>query len=206
MAAGPVGAAVGAVGGAIAGAMTEKAMHGDEGHEHVEGDELHYRDDHSCTGTSCSHDHSFHYDYASTGAASGRAVGTEDAETIRLREEELRAETRPVQAGEVQIGKRVVREQQTIDVPVTREEVVIERRPVERRVADSADIGEGETEIRVPVMEEQVEVDKRAVVTEELRVGKRQIGETERVSDTVRREELVVDREGDVEVRDRDRR
>jgi phage tail tape-measure protein len=60
MAAGPVGAAVGAVGGAVAGALTEKAMHGDEGHEHVEGDEVHFRDDHTCSGTTCSHDHTYH--------------------------------------------------------------------------------------------------------------------------------------------------
>jgi uncharacterized protein (TIGR02271 family) len=103
-----------------------------------------------------------------------------------------------VETGRVRIGKEVVEEQQTMDVPVTREEVTIERTPVDRRPADS-DIGEGET-IRVPVHEEQVSVDKKAVVTEEIGVGKRQVQKTQQVSGTVRREEARIEKEGDVGV------
>ena len=59
---GPVGAVVGAVGGAVVGAVTERVMHGESGHEHIEGDEVHYRDDHTCSGMdSCTHDHTCHY-------------------------------------------------------------------------------------------------------------------------------------------------
>ncbi len=100
---------------------------------------------------------------------------------------------------QVQIRKDVVEEQRTIDVPVTREEAVVERRPVEPRPAD-APVGEGET-IRVPLRGEHAEVEKRPVVTEEIEVGKRQVQDTERVSGTVRREEARVEREGDVDVR-----
>ena len=123
---------------------------------------------------------------------------TEEGRTVQLREEELRASKQSVEAGEVEIRKDVVSEQRTIDVPVTREEVVVERHPVDRRESDRP-IGEGET-IRVPVREEQVSVEKRPVVTEEIEIGKRQVTETQRVSDTVRREEAVIDREGDVDV------
>jgi hypothetical protein len=84
-------------------------------------------------------------------------------------------------------------------VPVTREEVVIERRPVNRRPSDRP-IGEGET-IEVPVREEVVDVEKRAVVYEEVEIGKRAVQDTERVTETVRREEARIDREGDVNVR-----
>ena len=118
--------------------------------------------------------------------------------TVQLREEELRARTEGRQAGAVQIGKEVVSEEKTIDVPVTREEVEIERRPVDRRPSD-APIGERET-IEVPVYEEEVTVEKRPVVYEEVEVGKRQVQETERVSETVRREVADIDREGDIEV------
>ena len=55
--------------------------------------------------------------------------------------------------------------------------------------------------IEVPVREEQVDVEKRPVVYEEVGVGKRTTEETQQVSDTVRREELRMDREGDVDVR-----
>ena len=117
---------------------------------------------------------------------------------MRLREEELRARKTPVETGQVELHKEVVSEQRTIDVPVTREEVVVERHPVGPRPADRP-IGEGE-EIEIPVREEEVTLEKRPVVYEEVEVGKRPVTETERVTETVRREEARIEREGDVEV------
>jgi uncharacterized protein (TIGR02271 family) len=43
-----------------------------------------------------------------------------------------------------------------------------------------------------------VQVEKKPVVNEETRVGKRQVQDTKRVSDTVRREELRTEQDGDV--------
>src|SRR5438270_8942855 len=122
------------------------------------------------------------------------------ADTMRLREEQLQTRTTPVETGRVQVGKDVVEEQRTVDVPVSREEVVVERHPVDRRPADRPiDATESET-IEVPVREEQVEVEKRPVVYEEVGVNKQRVVESEQVADTVRREELRVDKEGDVAV------
>ena len=88
-----------------------------------------------------------------------------------------------------------------MEIPVTREEVYVERHPVDRRPADRP-ISETETEsIRVPVTEEHVEVDKQPVVYEEVGVGKRVTQDTQHVSDTVRREELRLENEGEVDVR-----
>jgi uncharacterized protein (TIGR02271 family) len=92
-----------------------------------------------------------------------------DRERIELREEELRATKEPVKAGEVRVRKDVVTEEKTIDVPVTREEVVIERHPASGRPATGS-IKEGE-EIRVPLTEEEVRVEKRPVVKEEITFG-----------------------------------
>jgi uncharacterized protein (TIGR02271 family) len=125
---------------------------------------------------------------------------TETDATLQLREEELQAHKQSVETGKVRIEKKIVSEQQTLDVPVTREEVTIERRPVERRPAD-APIGDGNQTIQVPVHEEQVSVDKRAVVTEEINVGKRAVQETQQVSGTVRREEARIENDGDVELK-----
>jgi len=50
------------------------------------------------------------------------------------------------------------------------------------------------------VREEQVSVEKRAVVTEEINLGTRQVQDTQQVSGTVRREEARIDQEGDVKV------
>jgi uncharacterized protein (TIGR02271 family) len=121
---------------------------------------------------------------------------TDEQRTLRLREERLRVEKETVQAGEVGLRKEVVSEEQTINVPVRREEVYIERRPVNEQVTGE-EIDEGE-EIRVPVREERVTVHKDTVVTGEVAVGKRAVQETRRVTDTVRREEARLETEGDV--------
>ena len=128
----------------------------------------------------------------------GERGASERGRTVELREEELRARKEVEQAGEVTVRKDVVTEQESIDVPVTREEVFIDRHPVENRPADRP-IAEGET-IEVPVREERVEVEKRPVVYEEVEVGKRRMQDTERVTDTVRREEARIERDGDVNV------
>jgi len=121
-------------------------------------------------------------------------------ETIDVHEEELTASTRPVERGKVRINKDVVEEQQTLEVPVTEEEVEVTRRRVDRSVtADDYAFEEGT--IEVPLRGEEVDVEKRARVVEEVDVDKTARTHSERVSDTVRREEVSV--EGDnVELED----
>ena len=116
--------------------------------------------------------------------------------TVQLREEELRVEKEQVQAGEVRLRKDVVTEERTVEVPVTREEVVIERRPAAGGRDAGGAIDEGE-EIRIPLMEEEVRVEKTPVVREEVSLKKRQVQGTEQVSDTVRREEAHIEQTGD---------
>jgi len=119
---------------------------------------------------------------------------------IQLRGEMLRTYKERVQRGEVRLRKEVVSENQQINVPVEREELVIERVPGSQASA-TGEIGDDQ-EIRVPLSEERVRVDKKPVVNEEVRVGKRQVQNTQQVSDTVRHEELRVDKDGDVDVND----
>ncbi|GAC1552176.1 MAG: YsnF/AvaK domain-containing protein [Ktedonobacteraceae bacterium] len=115
--------------------------------------------------------------------------------SLRLREEQLNVSKERVQAGEVGLHKEIIAEQKTVNVPVTHEEVVIERHAVTDGRVDNTPIGEGET-IRVPVSEEQVSVSKNTVVTGEVAVGKRAVEETQQVTDTVRREEARIDQQG----------
>ena len=138
----------------------------------------------------------------STHAAAAQAAGRE-GDTIQVKEERLHAEKRPVETGEVNVRKEVHTETKTLEVPVQREEVVIERTPVHGRARRATDdIREGE-QIRVPVREEQVNVTKEPVVTEEVKVGKRVVQDTEQVSGQVRKEEVKVDQTGDVDVKTR---
>ncbi len=124
---------------------------------------------------------------------------TDQERVIRLREEQLRVSKQPVQAGEVDLRKEVVSQQQTVNVPVTHEEVYIEQRPVTDATADNTPIGTDES-IRVPVTDERVNVSKDTVVTGEVSIGKRAVQETQQVTDTVRREELRGAETGDVRV------
>jgi uncharacterized protein (TIGR02271 family) len=88
-----------------------------------------------------------------------------------------------------------------MEVPVTREEATVARRPVERQPADRP-IGEREERRCVSrSVKSRVDVEKQPVVTEEVEIGKRQVQDTKEVGGTVRREEAGVEREGDVDLR-----
>jgi uncharacterized protein (TIGR02271 family) len=140
------------------------------------------------------------YDVESRNAVSGervmqrRPMGA-NQDSMQLREEELVANKRTVETGQVHVGKEVVSEQRSLEVPVTREEVTIQRTPVDRRPSDRP-IEDGDQSISVPVHEEQVDLQKRAVVYEEVGVGKRTVEDTEHVSGTVRREEARIRQDG----------
>src|SRR5215216_4064680 len=90
--------------------------------------------------------------------AAGRPDGPEATRGLRLREEELVARKHSVETGRVRLGKEIVSEERTLEVPLTREEVTIERHPVERRPSDKPIEDTGRT-IEVPVRAEQVEVE-----------------------------------------------
>jgi len=111
---------------------------------------------------------------------------------IQLISEVLRVRKERVARGEVRLRKQVRTETQNIQVPVTREEIVIERTPVEGERTPAGQIG-SDQDIRVPLTEEKVSVNKVPVVTEEVKVGKRTVSNTQNVSDQVRREELDVE-------------
>lgn len=139
-------------------------------------------------------------DQANANAADNAAwTGNEERRRVPLREERLNVNKERAETGEVRLHKDVVTEQQSIDVPVSREEVYVQRRDLGGQPTD-ASIGQDES-IRVPVSEEQVNVTKTPVETGEVTVGKRVVQDTERVSDTVRREEPRIDKQGNPNVR-----
>ena len=137
-----------------------------------------------------------------TTAGTTRDVAGDSREHIQLREEELRANVQQVGSGEVRVHKDIITETKTIDVPVTREEIVVERHPVGTAVTGTADFSQTDQEIRIPVMEEQVTIEKTPVVREEVEIGKRQVTETQHLTGSVQREELRVEDRSDVRTAD----
>jgi len=129
--------------------------------------------------------------YTGTTHSAGASAGEGERRLTRT-EEELQIGKREVSRGEARIGKHV--ETERVSEPVTRrrEEVVIERRPVDASAAaDASTIGEAE--VRIPLMEEEVVVEKRPIVKEELVVGKRVVEERQVVEADVRREQFDVE-------------
>ncbi|KAA6460342.1 YsnF/AvaK domain-containing protein [Acidobacteria bacterium AB60] len=134
------------------------------------------------------------YDYGDSGYSQESGIeeyAAERPDNIQLLGEVLRVHKDRVSRGEVRLRKEVVTDTQQVKVPVTREELVIERHPGGERATPAGSIGE--TEIRVPLSEERVTLDKDTVVREEVSVAKRPVEDVRDVSGEVRREELVVD-------------
>jgi uncharacterized protein (TIGR02271 family) len=120
-------------------------------------------------------------------------VAAEDELRIPVMEEELTATVREQEAGAVRIEKRIVEEDRVLEVPVTDEQIRVERRIVDRPVSASDTQAFEEIVIDVPLTTEEVELQKQARVAEEIVVSKEATQRTERVTDTVRREEVYVD-------------
>jgi len=155
----------------------------------------------------------------------GHSVSREDAETIkfdvhaseqeRLRrtstdlgeggnelrvqraEEELVSGTREREIGGVHLRKRVRTDRERVKVPKRREEVHVERVAVDRE-ASEAEIGE--EEFFVPVIEEEVVVEKRPVAKEEIHLRKEVVKEEEVIERDVRKEEVDIDDETERQV------
>jgi uncharacterized protein (TIGR02271 family) len=115
---------------------------------------------------------------------------------IPLRAERLAVGKHAVVENEIVVRTDVVSEVRTFEVSLEREDFVIER----RRFGADGRPGELET-TRIPLRHEEVVVTKRTVVTEEVDVRKERFVEVERVSGTVRHEELRIEADADAAIR-----
>jgi uncharacterized protein (TIGR02271 family) len=122
----------------------------------------------------------------------------EEEVRVQRAEEEIRVETREREAGAMRVRKRVRTERERLEVPKKRVEVTVERVSVDADAVPAAEgaVTEpeiGEEEIVVPVIEEEVVVEKRPVIKEEIRIRKQVVEDTEVVEEDVRREEVEID-------------
>ena len=149
--------------------------------------------------TSGTQDETAPFDHETTNVA--RQDDGSDHISVPVTQEELTASKQQVERGQVQVTKNVTEREQTLDVPVTEERVHVERRTVDRP-ADANDISTEGGTIDVPVYGEDVSTQKRARVVEEVDISKDAVQGSQRVSDTVRRQDVNVDETGDVRVDD----
>ena len=138
----------------------------------------------------------------------GRTVGRDTSgpttdEAMTRSEERLNVGTRTEETGRARLRKYVVTENVTETVPVSREEVRVEREPItDANIGNAMDgpaISEEEHEVTLHA--ERPVVAKEAVPVERIRLDKTTVTDQETVSADVRKEEIEVDG-----VRDTDRR
>lgn len=117
---------------------------------------------------------------------------------IKLYEERVFANKTRQKTGEVTVGKHIETETARVSVPVDKERVIIERTsPTDATevAPGTANFREGEV-ARLEVYEETADIQKKAFVREEVNIRKEVEHDTVEASETVRREELDVDVDG----------
>jgi uncharacterized protein (TIGR02271 family) len=116
-----------------------------------------------------------------------------EREALQVVQEELKVGKRAVQGGVVRVHRRITETPVQEQVTLNEERAVVERRPVDRP-ATAADLTFKEREVEIRETREEPVVSKTARVVEEVSIGKEASQRTETVSDTVRRQDVDVER------------
>jgi uncharacterized protein (TIGR02271 family) len=120
---------------------------------------------------------------------------------IPVIEEHVHVDKQLVEKGVVRVSKRVYQENVDVDVPLIHEEHDVNRVPVNQYVDTPPAVRyEGETMI-IPVLREEVIVQKRLVLVEELHITKKLVQTQSHQQVTLRKEEVVVDRDESMNAR-----
>jgi uncharacterized protein (TIGR02271 family) len=143
-----------------------------------------------------------HYGMSYAGQSSGTpaappapptSAGTDDAMTRS--EERLQVGTERAETGRARLRKYIVTENVSKTVPVSREEVRVEREPITESNRDTALSGAelSEQEHEVTLTEERPVVSKETVPVERVRLGKEKVTGEQEVSEEVRKEQIETD-------------
>ncbi len=112
--------------------------------------------------------------------------------TVSMVEERIEPRTKQI-LEEATIVKEPIKETKHIDVSLTHEELVLERRPLsEPQMTDEAPV-ESRTEIKIPLKREEIETTKQSYVKEQVIVTKKPITETQTTTEELRSEKLTKD-------------
>ncbi|MEP6560671.1 MAG: PRC and DUF2382 domain-containing protein [Nakamurella sp.] len=122
---------------------------------------------------------------------SPRTKDVGSGEYLTRSEEQLHVGTEKVQTGRARLRKVVVTEQQTVTVPVSREEVRLVREPI--APGDTVDATIGEAAADVVLTEERVVVSKETVPVEKVRLNTETVTEQKEVTEAVRKEQIELD-------------
>ena len=135
------------------------------------------------------------HDYYSLDYSPGEGQDTDaDDDAVVVRNEELEVGTERRSSGQARLRKRTTTETRTVEVPVTREEIVLEREPVDPDSAEARAADTGPDEVVVETHEEVPVVTKK-VSAEKVSLDTATVQDTETVSETIRHDDVDVDRD-----------
>jgi uncharacterized protein (TIGR02271 family) len=118
--------------------------------------------------------------------------GLTTGDAMTRSEERLQVGTQQVETGRARLRKRIVTEQVSTTVPVTRDEVVVEREPITEANMPKATDGPAlsEEEHEVVLKAEQPVVTKETVPVERVKLGTQTVTEQQQVNETIRKEQI----------------
>jgi uncharacterized protein (TIGR02271 family) len=121
-------------------------------------------------------------------------VSQDTAARVPVMEERLNV-SKEESTEDATVTKEPVTETKTIEIPVTHEEITIEKRPPRDRKytsISSENPVESKTEIKIPLKKEEVEVIKQPYVKEEVVVKKNPVTKTQQATEQVRSEKVNI--------------
>jgi len=104
---------------------------------------------------------------------------------------------------EAKVIKEPIRKTETVEVELKHEELIIEKRPVDKTSSSSStseQIVESKTEISIPLKKEDIVVEKKPYVKEEIVIKKKPVSETKTISEQLISEKVSVRNAADEEV------
>lgn len=113
---------------------------------------------------------------------------------IPVIQEQVTFDKQVVETGQVRILKRIVEHEELVDVPLFREEINVERVPVNRYLDAPVQVRQEGDVMIIPVVQEQIFYQKRLLLVEELRVTKKVIEEHKPQQVTLLKEEVEITR------------
>jgi uncharacterized protein (TIGR02271 family) len=108
--------------------------------------------------------------------------------TLQVRKEQLDIAKKWIQTGEVKIYKETSVHDKTFTIPITREELVIEQKSLNKDITTDA--------IRILLNEDEIEFTKQNIALEDVSIYSHQIEDVKHIEATLKREEAKVDISG----------
>ena len=110
--------------------------------------------------------------------------------TLELHKEELEVNKKIIETATVNVYKRTYTVEKQILVPVTYEELIIEKRSPNEEVETKC----------IPLSEERIEVTKHPIIFEDVEIYKEKIEEHMQINETIKEEKIHIDAVGDISI------